>query len=71
MRRALVLTSEHTRHPFRASLPPHVLRTREPPAPPAPDVPHAPRKTWLKAEDYGVAARGYAAGLIASTLFLM
>lgn len=26
MRRALVLTTESSRHPFRASLPPHVLR---------------------------------------------
>ncbi len=26
MRRALVLTSEQCRHPFRQSLPPHVLR---------------------------------------------
>ena len=30
MRRALVLTSEQCRHPFRQSLPPHVLRVEEP-----------------------------------------
>lgn len=31
MRRALVLTSEQCRHPFRRSLPPHVLRADEAP----------------------------------------
>lgn len=29
-RRSLVLTSDFARHPFRASLPPHVLRKVEP-----------------------------------------
>lgn len=36
MRRSLVLADESARHPFRASLPPHVCRVREPvPARPA------------------------------------
>ncbi|HTM96390.1 MAG TPA: hypothetical protein VL100_11320 [Croceibacterium sp.] len=31
MRRSLVLTTESARHPFRASLPPHVLSVGRPP----------------------------------------
>jgi len=36
MRRALVLTDENARHPFRASLPPHVRRGGMPQWPVAP-----------------------------------
>jgi hypothetical protein len=39
MRRSLVLTTESARHPFRASLPPHVLALDRPPL------------RWLLAED--------------------
>ncbi|QYU68775.1 hypothetical protein J4558_01085 [Leptolyngbya sp. 15MV] len=42
MRRSLVLTDESARHPFRASLPPHVR---------ADVAPVAPRGQWLPDRD--------------------
>jgi hypothetical protein len=42
MRRSLVLTDETARHPFRASLPPHVCHAK---------VPLATRPSWVISRD--------------------
>jgi hypothetical protein len=62
MRRSLVLTDETARHPFRASLPPHVVRGTEP-------VPA--RKRWgLNAQDIRDFAMAYCACLVGVTTFI-
>jgi hypothetical protein len=63
MRRSLVLTDEQARHPFRASLPPHVCRS--------PKV-TIERATWAISRDdvYGFAG-AYFASLVAVTVFII
>ena len=66
MRRALVLTDESARHPFRASLPPHVLhRANEIER----TVPWRLRLSLTRKEMESVAAT-YAAGFIATLTFI-
>ncbi|MFA9199881.1 MAG: hypothetical protein ACEQR8_01655 [Cypionkella sp.] len=63
MRRSLVLTDEQARHPFRASLPPHVCRgTRV----------RVERPSWAISRDdvYGFAG-AYFACLAAVTVFIV
>jgi len=63
MRRALVLTDERRRHPFLASLPPHV---RKPLGNEVADV-----SAWkLTASDWRQAAATYVAGFVAISTFL-
>lgn len=65
MRRSLVLTDESARHPFRASLPPHVS-TR------AGEVEHAvhwTRRLGLTRRDAQTIAATYCAGFVATTAF--
>ncbi len=62
MRRALVLTDERRRHPFLASLPPHVRK------PLGDEVPDAP--AWkLTASDWQQAGATYVAGFLAVSTF--
>jgi len=68
MRRSLVLTTESARHPFRASLPPHVLRRANEVEPMAP---------WRKRLALGLSrqeletvAATYAAGFLATITFI-
>ena len=65
MRRALVLTDESARHPFRASLPAHVLRV--------PEEEEGPRRsTWaLTMADVRGFATAYTACLIAVLAFII
>ncbi|MBB4858571.1 hypothetical protein HNO88_001894 [Novosphingobium chloroacetimidivorans] len=66
LRRALVLTSEQARHPYRRSLPPHVFR-------PFPDEPEAPRDRSLREvfdEDWRSLVSTYCATFIVVTTFL-
>lgn len=58
-RRALVLTSESARHPFRQTLPPHVLK-------------HAPETadTVRKNEDVRVFLNGFAAFFVMTFCFV-
>jgi hypothetical protein len=58
MRRSLVLTSESARHPFRASLPPHVL------------TPESPALTKLLADDAKGFAMTYVACFVAVLAFI-
>ncbi len=67
MRRSLVLTTESARHPFRASLPPHVLCRANEIEPMAP---------WRKRIAMGISrkdletvAATYAAGFVATITF--
>ena len=64
MRRSLVLTQEAARHPFRASLPPHVFEARNWAA-----EPRAPwrEQLWLDVRGF---AQAYCACLLAVTAFL-
>lgn len=63
MRRALVLTDERRRHPFLASLPPHVRK------PLGNEV--ADASAWkLTASDLQQAAATYVAGFVAISTFL-
>jgi len=64
MRRSVVLTDESARHPFRASLPPHVRRL------PADEV--EPRVPWRErmADDVRGFAQTYFACLLAVTAFI-
>ncbi|RPF72497.1 hypothetical protein [Aurantiacibacter spongiae] len=65
MRRALVLTDESARHPFRASLPPHVLaRANEV----EPTVPWR-LKLGLTRREIETVAATYAAGFLATLTF--
>lgn len=62
MRRALVLTDESARHPFLASLPPHIRKTAEP-------VPaHMPWR--ITAEDVRDFLLAYCACFLAASLYL-
>lgn len=62
MRRSLVLTDEKARHPFLASLPPHIRRGEEPV--PVPRV----RPSWFRdLRDFFVA---YAACFLAVSLYI-
>lgn len=63
MRRSLVLTDETARHPFRASLPPHVCRVEES------DIP--PRSWRLSASDVRGVATTYFATFAATLAFLV
>lgn len=64
MRRSLVLTDETARHPFRASLPPHVCELE------ADDVePRVPWRERLLADARGF-AQAYCACLLAVTAFI-
>jgi hypothetical protein len=64
MRRSLVLTQETARHPFRASLPPHVFEMRDWTA--EPKVPW--RQTlWTDVRGF---AQAYCACLLAVTAFI-
>ena len=68
MRRSLVLTDESARHPFRASLPPHVLR----PAPAAAASNGGTRaRGWVDADDVRGFLSAYCACLVAVTTFLL
>tara|TARA_A100001391_G_scaffold173888_2_gene136109 strand:- start:26430 stop:26633 length:204 start_codon:yes stop_codon:yes gene_type:complete len=65
MRRALVLTSESARHPFRASLPPHVFAEMG-------EI--EPRVPWylrlgLSRADIESAATTYCSGFVAAFVF--
>ncbi len=63
MRRSLVLTNESARHPFRATLPPHVTRTEEMPA--------ANRSQWRPSlEDVRTFAAVYVGGVVGVTAFI-
>ena len=66
MRRHLVLTDERARHPFLASLPPHVRRLEANPP---------PNRTWLLAspitgEDVRQFLMAYCACLLAALTFI-
>lgn len=66
MRRYLVLTDETARHPFRASLPPHIRRT---------DAYPPPNRTWQLAspvtgEDVRQFLLAYTACLVAAVTFI-
>lgn len=62
MRRSLVLTDETARHPFLASLPPHVRHVEEP-------VPV--REPWrLRAEDVRMFLLAYCACFMAMSIFI-
>lgn len=63
MRRSLVLTDEQARHPFRASLPPHVLRG---------DSVVLDRKSWAVSRDdvHGFVG-AYFASLVAVAIFIV
>ena len=68
MRRSLVLTTESARHPFRATLPPHVLDRANEIEPMAP---------WRKRISLGLSrqelesvAATYAAGFLATMVFI-
>lgn len=62
-RHALVLTDEAARHPFLASLPPHVRARAKP---------HDPRPLWrITAEDVRGFASAYVACLLAALVFII
>ncbi|MGN6497278.1 MAG: hypothetical protein ACTHKM_04270 [Tsuneonella sp.] len=62
MRRSLVLTDETARHPFRASLPPHVRRNL---------IPTPPRPAWaLTQDDVRGFVGAYFACLVAVAIFI-
>lgn len=63
MRRALVLTDETARHPFLASLPPHVRRGTRP-------VPTR-CKAWLTMQDLRDFLMAYCACFLAVSTFLI
>jgi len=63
MRRSLVLTDEAARHPFRASLPPHVCRNQAPAAP--------ARKWQLNAGDLRDFLLAYFASSVAAMAFII
>ncbi|MEW4448277.1 hypothetical protein [Qipengyuania sp. JC766] len=63
MRRSLVLTDESARHPFRASLPPHVRRQEEP---------ISPRAAWrLSREDVREFGTTFTATFVAASIFIL
>lgn len=63
MRRALVLTDEGARHPFRASLPRHVCHT------PVPDRTIATRP-WITRQDARTFAYFYVACFVSTMLYI-
>ncbi|VWX46399.1 hypothetical protein [Novosphingobium sp. 9U] len=66
LRRALVLTTEQARHPFRQSLPPHVFR-------PYPDEPEEAGERSLRQvfnEDWRSLVSTYCATFVVITAFL-
>ncbi len=64
MRRALVLTDERARHPFRASLPPHV-RLGDPG-----DLRKVKRVRWFSRQDLMDFLTAYCACFIAVSVFV-
>lgn len=68
MRRSLVLTSESARHPFRASLPPHVLERANEVEPMAPWRKRI--SAGLSRADLETIAATYAAGFLATITFI-
>ena len=62
-RRALVLTDESRRHPFRASLPPHVCRMPRP-------THLTATRPWLTREDARTFVHFYAAFFVATLLYI-
>lgn len=63
MRRSLVLTDESARHPFRASLPPHVCRA---------DAPVVTRPSWaITRDDVHGFVGAYFASLAAVAVFII
>ena len=63
MRRSLILTDESARHPFLASLPPHI-RAGSPPI-------RARRKAWqLNARDWRDFLAAYCATFVAVSVFI-
>ncbi|HEX4848663.1 MAG TPA: hypothetical protein VFV30_11005 [Novosphingobium sp.] len=62
MRRSLVVTDETARHPFLASLPPHIRRGEEPV--------RIKRPKWLRAEDVRQFLTAYCACFLAVSLFI-
>lgn len=63
MRRALVVTDETARHPFLASLPPHVRHGRALAAP--------PKQAWFSAKDLREFLMAYCACFMAVSAFLI
>jgi hypothetical protein len=63
MRRALVLTDERRRHPFLASLPPHVRQ-------PLAEVVETPSPWKLNANDWQQAGATYIAGFVAISAYI-
>lgn len=69
-RRALVLSSEAAGHPFRRSLPPHVLAAPFPADVEAAENAEA-RRTWrLSGNDWRGFLSAYCASLVAITVFI-
>lgn len=64
MRRALVITDESARHPFLASLPPHIRRGSEPAVP-------LKRRPWVSAQGLKEFLMAYCACFIAVSTFLI
>lgn len=62
MRRSLVLTDETARHPFRASLPPHVSKGAE--------SPRLRRPTWLSLADLRDFLVAYCACFVGVSVFI-
>ena len=62
MRTTLVLTDETARHPFLASLPPHVRKGAEPQP--------MPRRRWLTRHDVRDFLMAYCACFMATTAFI-
>ncbi|MDA7787797.1 hypothetical protein N8940_01005 [Sphingomonadaceae bacterium] len=62
MRRSLVLTDDSARHPFLASLPPHIRAETRP-------VPARP-KFWLTRDDIRSFFAAYVASLTAALIFI-
>lgn len=63
MRRSLVLTNEAARHPFRATLPPHVTRIAE--------APPANRMQWRPLlDEVRTFAAVYVSGVVGVTAFI-
>jgi len=63
MRRSLVLTSEHSRHPFLASLPPHVRSEVAP-------LRIEPKHRWLTMQDLRQFLLAYCACFMAVSLYI-
>ncbi|MFN3517110.1 MAG: hypothetical protein ACK4YM_08125 [Novosphingobium sp.] len=61
-RRSLVLTDETARHPFRAQLPPHVLRGTRPLA--------LPGRRWFSMDDLRDFLLAYSACFLAVSLYI-